>query len=60
MRSAKPILWKLMVWTGAIAVVCALDPDDILNGWVQTVPHLAAPATALGLTLITAANRDRK
>ncbi len=49
-----------MLWTGALAVICALDPDAAVNGLVQTVPNLAVPATALGFTLITAANRDRQ
>jgi hypothetical protein len=49
-----------MLWTGALAVMCTLDPDAALKGLVQSVPNLAVPATALGFTLITAANRDRQ
>jgi hypothetical protein len=49
---------QLMPWTAAIVVLCALDPEAALQGLVQTLPNLAVPATALGLTLITAANKD--
>lgn len=60
MRTNNPIVWELMLWTGALAVMCAVDPDAAVKGLAQTVPNLAVPATALGFTLITAANRDRK
>jgi hypothetical protein len=60
MRTSNPIVWKLMFWTGALAVICALDPGSEVRGLVQTMPNLAVPATALGFTLITAANRDRQ
>jgi hypothetical protein len=55
-----PIVWKLILGTGALAVICALDPDAAVTGLVQTVPNLAAPATALGFMLITAATQDRR
>jgi hypothetical protein len=48
-----------MLWTGAVAVMCALDADGAVRGLAQTVPNLGIPATALGFTLLTAANRDR-
>jgi hypothetical protein len=60
MRKGWPIGWKLVLWSGAIVVLCALLPGGAATGLVQTVPNLALPATALGLTLITAANRDRQ
>jgi hypothetical protein len=60
MRTDNSIVWKLMLWTGALAVLCALDADAAVKDLVQTVPSRAVPATALGFTLITAANRDKK
>jgi len=60
MWNGRPIFWMLMLWTGAIAVLCAVDPDVAVTGFIQSVPSLSVPATALGLTLITAANRDRQ
>jgi hypothetical protein len=60
MPTNNPIVWKLIVGTGAIAVMCALDPEAAVTALVQTVPNLAAPATALGFMLITAANQDRR
>ncbi|MDP9084412.1 MAG: hypothetical protein M3N50_11700 [Pseudomonadota bacterium] len=59
MRKNNAIGWHLSLWAGAAAVLCLLMPDPALTGLVQTAPNLAVPATALGLTLITAANRDR-
>ncbi len=60
MRTNNPITWKLVLWTGALAVMCTLATDAAATELVQTVPNLAVPATALGFTLITAANRDRQ
>jgi hypothetical protein len=40
--------------------MCALDADGAVRDLAQTVPNLGIPATALGFTLITAANRDKK
>ncbi len=60
MLTNSAVVWKLILGTGAIAVMCALDPDAAVTGLVQAVPNLAAPAAALGFTLITAANRDRR
>lgn len=58
MRKGWPIGWKLVLWIGAIVVLCALVPGVAETGLVQSAPNLAVPATALGLTLITAANRQ--
>jgi hypothetical protein len=60
MRRSNPIVWKLMLCTAALAVVCALNPGSAVTGLVQNISNLAVPATALGFTLITAANRDRQ
>jgi hypothetical protein len=60
MRKNHPIGWQLFLWTGAVAVLCLLVPGAAVIGFAQTAPNLAVPATALGLTLITAANRDRQ
>ncbi len=60
MRTDNPIVWKFMLWAGAVAVMCAADPDASVTGLVQAFPNLAVPATALGFTLITAVNRDRQ
>ena len=60
MRKNHPIGWHLILWTGAAAVLCLLVRGPAVTGLVQTAPNLAVPATALGLTLITAANRDRQ
>jgi hypothetical protein len=60
MRTDHPIVWKFMLWAGAVTVICALDPDASVTGLGQAFPNLAVPATALGFTLITAANRDRQ
>jgi hypothetical protein len=60
MRKGWPIGWKLMLWSSATVVLCALVPGAAETDLVQTAPNLAVPATALGLTLITAANRDRQ
>jgi hypothetical protein len=59
MRKNNAIGWHLILWAGAAAVLCLLVPGHAVTGLVQTAPNLAVPATALGLTLITAANRDR-
>lgn len=59
MRKDGPIAWKLVLWSGAIVVLCGLVPGPAVAGVLQTAPDLAVPAAALGLTLITAANRDR-
>ena len=59
MRKKNPMVLRLLLWTGVVAVMCALDPDGAVRGLAQTVPNLGIPATALGFTLITAANRDR-
>ncbi len=58
MRKDWPLGWKLMLWSGAFVVLCALLPGAAVQ--MQIAPNLAVPATALGLTLITAANRDRQ
>jgi hypothetical protein len=60
MRKDNPMVLRLMLWTGVVALMCALDPDGTLRGLAQTVPNLGIPATALGFTLITVANRDRQ
>ncbi len=61
MRKSWRIGWNLMLLSGAIVVLCALVvPGAAVTGLVQTAPNLAVPATALGLTLITAANRARR
>jgi hypothetical protein len=60
MRKNHPIGWQLILWTGAVAVLCLLVPGPAVTGLAQAAPNLAVPATALGLTLITAANRDRQ
>jgi hypothetical protein len=60
MRKSNSIDWKPILWTGAAAMLCVLVPGAAVTEWVQTAPNLAVPATALGLTLITAANRDRQ
>ena len=60
MRTGWPIGWKLMLCGGAFSLLCALVPGTAVTGLVQTTPNLAVPAAALGLTLITAANRDRQ
>jgi hypothetical protein len=59
MRKFNRIGWQLILGTGAIAVLCLLVPGPAVTGLAQAAPNLAVPATALGLTLITAANRDR-
>ena len=60
MLTKNPVIWKLLLWTGALVFMCALDADAVVTGLMQAVPSLAVPATALGLSLITAANRDRQ
>jgi hypothetical protein len=60
MRKNNPIGWKFILWSGAVAALCVLVPGAAVPGFVQTAPNLAIPATALGLTLITAAHRDRQ
>ncbi len=60
MRKDWPFGWKLMLWSSALVALCALVPGAAVIGLAQTAPNLAVPATALGLTLITAANRDRQ
>jgi len=59
MRKNHPIGGQFILWTGAVAVLCLLVLGPAVTGLVQAAPNLAVPATALGLTLITAANRDR-
>jgi hypothetical protein len=58
MRKDWPFGWTLILWIGAFVLLCALLP-----GAAVTMPpesNLTVSATALGLTLITAANRDRQ
>lgn len=60
MHDNHSMAWKLTLKAGALAMMCALDLDTAARVWVLTVPNLAVPATALGFTLITAANRNRR
>jgi hypothetical protein len=60
MRKSNPMVLRLMLWTGVVAVMYALDTEGALRELAETVPNLGIPATALGFTLITSANRDRK
>jgi hypothetical protein len=60
MRKNNAIGWHLILWAGAAAVLCLLVPGPAVTVLVQTAPNLAVPATALGLTLLPAAKRDRQ
>jgi len=60
MRNGSTIDWKLVLWSAAIAVLYGSVMGAAVTELPQAAPPLAVPATALGLTLITAANRDRQ
>jgi hypothetical protein len=51
---------KIARWALAAISLCALAPMVMADDLVQTLPSLWVPATALSLTLVTAANRPKK
>jgi hypothetical protein len=59
MRMNKP-LRAIELWSWGILLFLALVPEALAEGLLPTLPSLWAPATVLGLTLITAARGDRQ
>ncbi len=60
MRKQHSIVALVTPWTVAVAAFCVADPDLATMAFSQVVSGLAAPAAALGLTLFTAANQNRR
>ncbi len=51
---------KLARWALIVLAMCSVAPEVLADDLVQTFPSLGVSATALSLTLVTAAGRFKK